>query len=297
MPVGRVVYTPLLTEAGGIVADLTIMRLGHDRFRVVTGGGMGMRDKKWFADHLPADGSAQLHDVDLGAVHARRLGPAGARPRWRPPTSDDVSNAGFPFGTCRTIEIGGVDALASRISLRRRARLGDLRADGAGPAAVGHALGRRPGVRGRRRSGSACTRTTGRLEKGYRAHGAELELEFDLVEAGMARPKVKDADFVGKAAYLAQRDGAAGRGPVHADASTIRRSIERRRALHARARADPGAATAAPLVDAKGRRSYVTSAGVGPVGRQAPADVLPAAGAGRRRAPSCWSSTSASAIR
>ena len=26
---------------------------------------------------------------------------------------------------------------------------------------------------------------TSRLEKGYRAHGAELELEFDLVEAGM----------------------------------------------------------------------------------------------------------------
>jgi glycine/D-amino acid oxidase-like deaminating enzyme len=43
--VGKVVYTPLLNEAGGIIADLTIMRLGHDRFRVVTGGGMGMRDK------------------------------------------------------------------------------------------------------------------------------------------------------------------------------------------------------------------------------------------------------------
>ena len=31
--------------------------------------------------------------------------------------------------------------------------------------------------------------TTGRLEKGYRAHGAELELEFDLVEADMLRPE------------------------------------------------------------------------------------------------------------
>ena len=47
--------------------------------------------------------------------------------------------------------------------------------------------------------------TTGRLEKGYRAHGNELELDFNLVEAGMARPTVKDADFVGKTAYLAQR--------------------------------------------------------------------------------------------
>ena len=49
-PVGRTVYTPLLNAAGGILADLTIMRLAHDRFRVVTGGGMGMRDRKMFQD-------------------------------------------------------------------------------------------------------------------------------------------------------------------------------------------------------------------------------------------------------
>ena len=39
------------------------MRLGRDAFRVVTGGGMGMRDKKLFTDALPADGSAQLFDA------------------------------------------------------------------------------------------------------------------------------------------------------------------------------------------------------------------------------------------
>ena len=47
--------------------------------------------------------------------------------------------------------------------------------------------------------------TTGRIEKGYRAYGAELDGERTIVEAGMARPKVKAADFVGKEAYLAQR--------------------------------------------------------------------------------------------
>ena len=67
---GRTVYTPLLNEAGGILADLTIMRLAHDRFRVVTGGGMGMRDKKIFTD----------------APAGRRLGPA---PRRDEPVDDD----------------------------------------------------------------------------------------------------------------------------------------------------------------------------------------------------------------
>ena len=47
--------------------------------------------------------------------------------------------------------------------------------------------------------------TTGRLEKGYRAHGNELELEYTLVEAGMQRPQVKAADFIGREAYLEQR--------------------------------------------------------------------------------------------
>ena len=48
--------------------------------------------------------------------------------------------------------------------------------------------------------------TTGRLEKGYRLMGAELDGEYTPVEAGLARPKVKSADFIGKEAYLAARE-------------------------------------------------------------------------------------------
>ena len=50
--------------------------------------------------------------------------------------------------------------------------------------------------------------TTGRIEKGYRAFGFELDAERTIVEAGMQRPKVKAADFVGKEAYLKQREEA-----------------------------------------------------------------------------------------
>src|SRR5207302_7287779 len=60
--IGRVVYTPLLTPSGGFKQDLTIMRLADETFRVVTGGAFGMSDLKWFADHLPENGSAQVHD-------------------------------------------------------------------------------------------------------------------------------------------------------------------------------------------------------------------------------------------
>ena len=42
------------SPSGGFKSDLTIMRLGDEQFRVVTGGAHGMADLKWFADHLPA---------------------------------------------------------------------------------------------------------------------------------------------------------------------------------------------------------------------------------------------------
>src|SRR5438034_3666413 len=61
VPVGRNVYTPVLSPEGGFKSDLTIMRLGEEHFRVVTGGAAGMSDEKWFRDQLV--GGAELADL------------------------------------------------------------------------------------------------------------------------------------------------------------------------------------------------------------------------------------------
>ena len=90
----------------------------------------------------------------------------------------------------------------------------------------------------------------------------------------MARPKVKDADFVGREAYLEQRSRPPAARPVHADRRRPHVG-ERRQALHARPRADPDPRRR-PLTDAQGRRSYVTSAGSGPsVGKHLLMSYLP----------------------
>ena len=75
---------------------------------------------------------------------------------------------------------------------------------------------------GRRRTGSSPPAigvygTTGRLEKCYRAYGAELDADYNVVEAGMAWGKVKDQDFIGKQAHIRHRGEGAGRDHVHAD--------------------------------------------------------------------------------
>lgn len=257
--IGRVVYTPILDENGGFRSDLTIMRLAHDRFRVVTGAAHGMVDLKWFADRLP-DTGAQIADLTSSWTTIGLWGPR-ARDILGGLTSSDVSHEGFKFGTARTIEIGSLEVLASRISyvgdlgwelyvpLESGLKLWDALMD------AGHEHGLLP-------VGLGVYGTTGRIEKGYRAFGTELDSERSVVEVGMSRPKVKSQDFIGRAAHLRHREE---------DPKTVLCSLtvddhtsaggEKRYMLGG----EPiVSADGDPLIDGHGRHSYVTSAGSAP---------------------------------
>jgi glycine cleavage system aminomethyltransferase T/glycine/D-amino acid oxidase-like deaminating enzyme len=256
--VGRVVYTSWLDADGGFRADLTVMRLGEDRFRVVTGGATGMSDAKWIAGHLPP--GAFLTDLTSAWTTIGLWGPR-ARDVLASVTADDVSHAGFGFGTCGEIEVGGVVVLASRISyvgelgwelhvpIEQGLRLWDMlweagRPHGLVPAGIG--------VYG----------TTGRLEKGYRAFGFELTPEYNLVEAGMTRPKVKEQAFIGKEAYLRQR---AARPCAVLCTLTVDSHASADGTPRYMLGGEPILSLAGErLTDAEGRPSYVTSAGSGP---------------------------------
>jgi glycine cleavage system aminomethyltransferase T/glycine/D-amino acid oxidase-like deaminating enzyme len=260
VPVGRVVYTPLLNPAGGVKADLTIMRLSDDRFRVVTGGFSGMADRKWLAAHLPDDGSAQLQDLTSAWCTIGLWGPR-ARDVLAAVTEDDVSHEGFPFAACRWIQVDTLSVLASRISY-----VGELGWELYVPMEQGARLWDMVWQAGESHEvvpvGIGVYATTARLEKSYRAHGNELDLEYDLVEAGMAGPSVKDDDFIGKGAYLKQRavDPSAVLCTLTVDDSTSASGVKR----YMLGREPILSRDGEPLVDAKGRRSHVTSAGSGP---------------------------------
>ena len=172
--VGRVIYTPVLDAQGGFRSDLTVMRLGDDHFRVVTGGAHGRVDRKWFSDRMPADGSAHAVRPHRGVHHDRPVGPAGARhPRRRSPATTSATRASASGPAARSRSTA-VTVLASRISyvgelgwelyvpMSRARRLWELLHEAGAPhGAVPVGIG----VYG----------TTGRIEKGYRAYGSELD--------------------------------------------------------------------------------------------------------------------------
>jgi glycine cleavage system aminomethyltransferase T/glycine/D-amino acid oxidase-like deaminating enzyme len=259
-PVGRVVYTPLLAENGCFRADLTVVRLGEEHFRIITGGADGARDLAWLTGHLPDDGSAHLSDLTSAYCTVGVWGPR-ARDLVASVTDDDVTDEGFPFGTAREVVIGGVPTLMVRISY-----VGDLGWEIHAPFEQGLRLwdtlwdaGRQFGVVP---AGIGVYGTTGRMEKAHRLMNAELTLEYDPVEAGLALPRVKSADFVGKPAYLQAREGtpAATLCTLVVDDHTGADGTPRYMTGNEPVLTLDGE----PIVDGKGRRSYVTSAGTAP---------------------------------
>jgi len=260
VPVGRVVYTQLLNPAGGIKADVTVLRRGADRFTVVDAGFAGPSDRTWLVDHLPPDGSAQLSDLTSAWTMIAIWGPR-ARDIVASLTADDVSNAGFPFATCRAIDLGSLRVLAARISyagelgwelhlpMEQGRRLWDLLWQAGGPHGLVPV-------------GLGAYGTTLRLEKGYRLMGRELELDRNLVEAGLARRTLKAADFIGREAYVAQRSErpASRLCTLTLDDPTSPSGVARFM-LGGEPLTDPDGRL---LVDARGRRSFVTTAGAGP---------------------------------
>ena len=258
--VGRAVYTPLLTDTGGFRADLTILRLGEEHYRVITGGGDGARDRYWFRKHLPDDGSVTFVDKTSAISTVGLWGP-NARHLIESLTADDVSNEGFRYGWVKEVNLGGIDTLMFRISY-----VGELGWEISVPMEQGLRLWDLLWEAGRDRGlvpvGIGVYGATGRLEKGYRLMGAELESDYNPVEAGLARPRVKSPNFIGKDRYLAarQEEPAAILCTLTVEDHTSASGIERYMSGNEPILTPDGER----IVDSHGRPSYVTSAGNGP---------------------------------
>jgi glycine cleavage system aminomethyltransferase T/glycine/D-amino acid oxidase-like deaminating enzyme len=259
--VGRSVYTPLLTADGGFRADLTILRLGQNHFRVVTGAFDGGRDKYWFKRHMPTDGSVTFTDMSTALCTVGVWGPK-ARDLVAGLTDADMSNEGFPYGSVKDVLIDGIPCTLFRVSY-----VGDLGWEIYTKMEHGLRLWDTLWAAGQEHNvvpvGIGVYGLTGRIEKGYRLMGAELESEYTPVEAGLARPKVKSADFIGKAAYLKARDAevVAVLCTLTVDSHMSKAGINR----YMTGGNEPILTLEGErIVDAKGRVSRVTTAGAAP---------------------------------
>ena len=111
---GRIVYTQMLNERGGIESDLTVTRLSETAFLLVVPAATVPKDLAWLRRQL-ADEFAVVTDVTAGEAVLVVMGPR-SRELLRKVSPHDFSNASHPFGTTAEIEIGMGLARAHRVT-------------------------------------------------------------------------------------------------------------------------------------------------------------------------------------
>ncbi|HVF10548.1 MAG TPA: glycine cleavage T C-terminal barrel domain-containing protein, partial [Abditibacteriaceae bacterium] len=197
-PIGKVTYTAMLNERGGIVCDVTVTRLALDKFLIITGGAMSLHDVAWMRRRLPADGSVSLNNISSTLCCIGVWGPH-ARQLAQSVSDNDLSNAAFPYLTAQQIFIGHAPVLGLRISYA-----GELGWEMYAPVEYGLHLwdtlwdaGQSFGVAA---VGNGAFDSL-RLEKGYRLWSADIHTEYNPYEAGLGfAVRLNKGDFIGRAA-------------------------------------------------------------------------------------------------
>jgi glycine cleavage system aminomethyltransferase T/glycine/D-amino acid oxidase-like deaminating enzyme len=197
-PAGTVVYTQFLDERGGIVADVTVTRLGEDRFRVITGAGAVDSDLGWLRLNLgEEDGRVEVRDVTDELAVIGIWGPK-ARDTLAAVTEDDVSTDALAFARAREIRLEGPDVLAQRITYV--GELGfELYVERDWAVQVWDQLVRAGAQHGITPGGYRALESL-RLEKGYRYFGTDLTAGDTPLDAGLGFCVARDKEFTGRAA-------------------------------------------------------------------------------------------------
>jgi 4-methylaminobutanoate oxidase (formaldehyde-forming) len=197
-PVGKVVYTQMCNERGTIECDLTIGRLAENRFFLVVGTAFGLRASWWIKNHLPSDGSVSIKEMTSAYAVINVIGPK-SRDLLKKLTNADISNKGFPFGTCKAFTLEYAPIMSFRVTY-----VGELGYELYIPIefavhvyenlwAAGNDLDiKNAGYR---------TISSMHLEKGYADWGSELTPEYTPFDADLGFCVALDKDdFIGKEA-------------------------------------------------------------------------------------------------
>src|SRR5689334_7344624 len=114
-PAGQITYTQWLNEGGTLEADLTVTKLDDERYWVVASDTAHRHAETWMKRHFPDDAHAFVTDVTSGYAQINIQGPR-SRELMQSLTTQDMSNAAFPFRAAREIDIGFARVLCVRIT-------------------------------------------------------------------------------------------------------------------------------------------------------------------------------------
>lgn len=202
VPIGKAIYTGMFNARGCFESDLTIIRSGAQEFYIVTGSSQTWRDQDWIRRNMRPTDRAELVDVTEAFSVISVMGP-NARKLLQKITEANLSNDAFPFGTSQLISIGQFTARAVRLTYV--GELGwELHVAASQARSLYNAIMAAGAELGVTDAGHYAINSL-RLEKGYRAWGADISPDDTALEAGLGFAINWKKDFLGKDALLKQK--------------------------------------------------------------------------------------------
>ena len=258
--IGKGIYTHFLDSKGMVRADLTVIRMA-DRCRVIDGADAGPRDFRYMQRTAQDRGlNVTVTDRTNDLITLGVWGP-NARTTLQKVVEDPdaLSVENFPFAALRQIKIAGKNVTAFRISYvgEQGWELHMKYEDGLAVWDALREIGAMP-------FGVETYANTRRMEKSLRLQNADLLTEYNLLEADLARPKAKEADFCGKAANVAHR--ALPHQVAKLCTLTMEANVDSKGVTRYPVGTSPilDPVTGEGIVDTLGRRSFTTSMAYGP---------------------------------
>ena len=206
----RIALTPMLTPRGRLYGDLTVARLAEGAFMIVGNYAAQNMHRRWFESHLPAHGvtyrnrSLELNGLAIAGPKSRQL--------LSRLTRLDVSNEALKFLDVRgNMVVAGVPVTLMRISFS--GELGyELYCAPQYQLKLFEAIMWEGADLGVKPYGARALNSL-RLEKNWGIWGFEYRPDYTPIEAGLdlfIKPDSK-RDFIGREAFLAEREGSATR--------------------------------------------------------------------------------------
>ena len=112
---GRLVYTLMLNERGGIESDITVARFSPTKFLVMSSIVRPRRDHLWLSQHLETHEDVRLQDATSAYGVLSLVGPKSREPMTRI-TQTDMFNAAFAFNSWQNLYLGHAPCWAQRMS-------------------------------------------------------------------------------------------------------------------------------------------------------------------------------------
>lgn len=202
---GRITLAYFCTEAGRILTEMTVTRFAEDHFWLLTAVGAQWHDGDWLRLNMPDKPKFTLEDItaDWGTLVV--AGPK-SRDVLAPTVDCGLSNAAFPWLTHRPVTVADARGLAIRVNY-----VGELGWELHMPmetlADVYRAVWAAGEAHGVRDFGIYAMESM-RLEKCYRSWKGDLSTDYSPLTGALDRfvRLNKPADFIGKAALLAEHE-------------------------------------------------------------------------------------------